>query len=89
MINLLLAIVSSMMVSVTMRLSEKHAKNNVSMLAVNYVMCAALSWLYAGELALLPAGRRASRSRFYGDCSAAACTWAASCCCNGTSAKTA
>ena len=56
MINLLLAIVSSMMVSVTMRLSEKHAKNNVSMLAVNYVMCAALSWFYAGELALLPAG---------------------------------
>lgn len=56
MINLILAILSSMLVSVTMRLSENRAKNNVSMLAVNYVMCAVLSWFYAGELALLPAG---------------------------------
>lgn len=58
MINLVLAILSSMLVSVTMRLSEKRAKNNVTMLAVNYVMCAALSWFYAGELALLPTGEK-------------------------------
>ena len=56
MINLILAILSSMLVSVTMRLSEGRAKNNVSMLAVNYVMCAVLSYVYAGELSLLPAG---------------------------------
>ena len=56
MINLILAILSSMLVSVTMRLSEGRAKNNVSMLAVNYVMCAVLSFVYAGELSLLPAG---------------------------------
>ena len=56
MISLILAILSSMLVSVTMRLSENRAKNNVSMLAVNYVMCAVLSWFYAGELALLPVG---------------------------------
>lgn len=53
---LLLAMLSSMLVSVTMRMSEKHAKNNVSMLTMNYVMCTLLSFLYAGELRLFPAG---------------------------------
>lgn len=56
MINLLLAVLSSMLVSVTMRLGEGRAKNNVSMLAVNYVVCAVLSFLYAGSMTLLPAG---------------------------------
>lgn len=54
MINLLLAVLSSMLVSVTMRLSEGRAKNNVSMLAVNYVVCAVLSFLYAGDRTLWP-----------------------------------
>lgn len=56
MLYLLLAILSSMMVSVVMRMSERYAKNSVSMLAVNYVMCAVLSGFCAGELRLFPAG---------------------------------
>ena len=52
MINLALAMLSSMMVSFTMRLSEGRIKNNISMLATNYAMCAVLSVLYAGSLAL-------------------------------------
>ena len=48
MLNLLLAIVSSALVSVTMRLSETKIKNNTAMLAVNYIMCAFLAWAYTG-----------------------------------------
>lgn len=43
MINLILAVLSSMLVSVTMRLSEGRIRNKLSMLAVNYLMCACLS----------------------------------------------
>ena len=56
MINLILAILSSMLVSVTMRLSESRVKNNVSMLAVNYIVCTALSFFYTGGVTLLPVG---------------------------------
>lgn len=48
MFNLLLAILSSALVSLTMRLSETKIQNSLSMLAVNYVMCAFLSWVYTG-----------------------------------------
>ena len=48
MLNLLLAIFSSAMVSITMRLSEAKVKNNIAMLMMNYVMCALLAWGYAG-----------------------------------------
>lgn len=48
MINLLLAIICSMLVSVVMRLSEGRARNNISMLAVNYVMCTLVSLAYTG-----------------------------------------
>jgi len=48
MLNLLLAVLSSALVSITMRLSESKVKNNVAMLAVNYVMCALLAWGYSG-----------------------------------------
>ena len=48
MLNLLLAILSSALVSITMRISEPKVKNNISMLMVNYIMCAALAWCYAG-----------------------------------------
>ena len=44
MLNLLLAIASSALVSVTMRFSETKIKNNLSMLAVNYIMCACLAY---------------------------------------------
>ena len=46
--NLLLAIVSSALVSITMRCSERSIKNNTAMLAVNYIMCAFLAWAYTG-----------------------------------------
>jgi len=54
MINLILAMLSSMLVSVSMRLSERYAKNNVSMLAVNYATCTLLSVCYAGAISFLP-----------------------------------
>lgn len=54
MIYLILAIASSMLVSVCMRLSEGKAKNNISMLAMNYAMCTVLSLAYAGSVDLLP-----------------------------------
>ena len=48
MLNLLLAIASSALVSVTMRLSETKIRNNIAMLAVNYMMCTFLAWAYTG-----------------------------------------
>ena len=54
MIYLILAVVSSMLVSVCMRLSEGKAKNNISMLAMNYAMCTLLSVAYAGGMDLFP-----------------------------------
>lgn len=55
MIYLILAMVSSMLVSVVMRLSEKHNAAGMGKLAVNYVMCAALSLLFSGTPQLFPA----------------------------------
>lgn len=50
MLYLILAIVSSMLVSVVMRVSERYARNGMSMLGVNYVMCTlAAGLLTAGE----------------------------------------
>lgn len=48
MLNLILAIVSSALVSVTMRFSEGKIKNTIAMLAVNYMMCTFLAWAYIG-----------------------------------------
>jgi len=55
MMYLILALVSSMLVSVCMRLGEGRAKNNISMLATNYAMCSAMSLFYAGSVNLFPA----------------------------------
>ena len=44
MIYLLLAIASSAMVSICMRLSEKHVKNEMGMFMANYAVCIALSY---------------------------------------------
>ena len=52
--NLLLAIASSALVSITMRLSETKIKNNTAMLAANYIMCMVLAWAYTGFGALFP-----------------------------------
>ena len=56
MIHLILAIVSSASVSVVMRLSEERVRNNVSMLALNYLMCALMAGTYAGPANLLAGG---------------------------------
>lgn len=57
MLNLLLAILSSALVSIVMRLSEPKVKNNTAMLAANYVMCMLLAWGYTGFAPLFPAVR--------------------------------
>lgn len=54
MLNLLLAIVSSALVSITMRISETKIKNNIAMLAVNYIMCSFLAWAYTGFGGMFP-----------------------------------
>lgn len=56
MIYLLLAILSSTMVSVTMRLSTEKVSGNASLLAVNYLTGAVLSAIYAGPAQLFPVG---------------------------------
>lgn len=62
MANLILAIASSALVSIIMRFSGSKIKNNLSMLAVNYIMCTFLSWAYMGFGSLYPAadGNRAA-----------------------------
>jgi len=56
MVYLILAFVSSAMVSVMMRLSERKRKRSLGMLAVNYIACALLAAAEAGFGALLPSG---------------------------------
>ena len=48
MFHLLLAIVSSSLIAIIMRLSSDKVSGNVSMLAVNYTVCALLGAAYAG-----------------------------------------
>lgn len=55
MLNLALAIVCSMLVTVIMRVSKKYVRNNLSMLAMNYVMCSVLGAMFAGGMELFPA----------------------------------
>lgn len=45
MIYLLLAIACSVMISITMRISEKHVKNEMAMFMANYAICTVLSFL--------------------------------------------
>lgn len=54
MFYLLLAILSSAMVSIAMRLSTKQVSGSVSVLAMNYVMCIAIAAAYTGVGNLLP-----------------------------------
>lgn len=56
MINLLLAMISSAMVSIIMRLSSGKVSGNVGMLAINYLMCLGVAGVYAGLDGFLPAG---------------------------------
>jgi len=55
MIYLILATLTSAMVSVIMRFSEKHVRNNISLLAVNYFLCAVIGGIYTGSARLFPA----------------------------------
>ena len=52
--NLLLAIMSSALVSITMRFSETKIKNSLAMLAVNYIVCTGLAWAYTGFGSFFP-----------------------------------
>lgn len=54
MIYLLLAILSSALVSIVMRLSGNKVSANVSMLATNYLMCLSLAGAYMGFANILP-----------------------------------
>ncbi len=56
MIYLILAIASSAMVSIFMRLSEGKVKGNTSMLAMNYLACMTMAGLYMGFGNIAPAG---------------------------------
>lgn len=55
MLSLLLAIASSAMVSIIMRLSDRKVTGNIAMLTVNYLMCLVVSAAYAGFGNLFPA----------------------------------
>lgn len=56
MLYLILAIVSSSLVSIMMRVGEGRAKNNISMLSVNYFICMILALIYTGAENLLQTG---------------------------------
>lgn len=53
MFYLLLAIASSAMVSVCMRVSEKHVNNTMAMFTANYAVCLAMSRFYMGTIRIL------------------------------------
>ena len=46
MIYLLLAIACSALISICMRISEKHIKNEMGMFMANYALCILLSFVY-------------------------------------------
>lgn len=55
MLFFLLAVITSALVSLFMRASDKYARNNITMLASNYLMCVILGMLCTGTLSLFPA----------------------------------
>ncbi len=55
MFYLILAIISSMLVSVLMRLSEGKSRGGTALLAMNYLMCCILAFLFTGTPVLFPA----------------------------------
>lgn len=54
MIYFLLSLVCSAMVSVLMRASEKHIRNNLTMLACNYAACTVMAAVFTGTADLFP-----------------------------------
>lgn len=67
MVYLLLAILSSALVSVVMRVSEKYARNSISMLAANYAMCTVAAAFLAGRV--VPTGEGAGLTMALGSVS--------------------
>lgn len=55
MLYLILAFLTSALVSILMRLSENYSKNSISTLAMNYLMCCIMAALYTGPTRLFPA----------------------------------
>lgn len=51
---LLLSILCSSLLSIIMRYSERYSKDSLSMLAMNYVACCALSLIHAGSANIFP-----------------------------------
>ena len=58
MICLILAVTASALVSVIMRISRQYVRNNISMLASNYIMCTALAAAFSGPGHLIPAAQK-------------------------------
>ena len=56
MLYLVLAICSSALVSIFMRVSERYVRNNMVMFSANYAVCTAVSLLYSGGLQSPDAG---------------------------------
>ena len=54
MLYLILAVLSSALISVFMRLSERHIRHNIGMLSVNYTVCLVMAALYTGMPDLFP-----------------------------------
>ena len=66
MIYLLLAIISSALVSLVMRLSTDKVRGNVAMLVVNYIVCTILAAGFAGVGELLPESKGLERTLVLG-----------------------
>lgn len=58
MLNLILAIVFSSLIAVVMRVGQRFSRNNITMLAANYVMCTVAAVFLAGGL--IPTGEGAA-----------------------------
>ena len=66
MLFFLLAVITSALVSVFMRASEKHVKNNITMLAFNYAMCTVLALICTPDLCTIPQGAAIGRAGMLG-----------------------
>lgn len=66
MLNLCLAVLSSALVSIAMRLSKSRVKKETALLAANYLLCSVLSWADTGFAPLLPAGPELSTAVILG-----------------------
>ena len=62
----LMAVLTSALVSILMRVSEKHVRNNITMLAANYAMCMVLAFLYVPGLNPFPVSDTLGRAMLMG-----------------------